>query len=167
MKIVFVAKGYINPKWQIGVEEEENYRPFSNHVLFGSQWFYHKLDPLQHAFLEDLVLYVAKGYWLLSSDENPWLRRLVLWKCGCVYFPSCRQMEIEVLPNMVEKTKEICVIPTLTSCIICTCSFDLWMSHVSFDIVIVVSFINTSWKPYHVTIGIFEVHNIASATMAN
>jgi hypothetical protein len=42
------------------------------------------------------------------------------------------------------------------------------MSRVGFEIVaIVVSFINTSWEPYHVTIGIFEVHNIASATMAN
>jgi len=77
-------------------------------------------------------------------------------------------MEIEVLPNMVEKTKEICVIPTFTSCIICTCSFDLWMSHVGFDIVaIVVSFINTSFEPCHVTIGIFEVHNTTSATMTN
>jgi hypothetical protein len=36
-------------------------------------------------------------------------------------------MVIEVFPNMVEKIKEICVIPTLASCITCTCSFDLWM----------------------------------------
>ncbi len=33
MKIVFVAKGYRNPKWKIGVKEEENYPPFSNHIL--------------------------------------------------------------------------------------------------------------------------------------
>jgi hypothetical protein len=73
-----------------------------------------------------------------------------------------------VLPNMLEKTKEICVISTFTSCIICTCSFDLWMFCVSFDMnAIVVSFINTSWEPCHMTIGIFEVHNIVSATMTN
>jgi hypothetical protein len=32
---------------------------------------------LQHAFLEDLVLYVAKGYQPLSSIENPWLGHLI------------------------------------------------------------------------------------------
>ncbi len=29
------------------------------------------------------------------------------------------------------------------------------------------SFINVSWEPCHETIGIFEVHNTTSATMAN
>jgi hypothetical protein len=69
---------------------------------------------------------------------------------------------------MVEKTKEICVISTFASCITCTCSFDLWMSHVSFDtFAIIMSFINTSWGPCHVTIGIFEVHNTIGTIMAN
>jgi hypothetical protein len=77
-------------------------------------------------------------------------------------------MVTKVLLNMMDNTKEICVIPTLASCIICTCSFDLWMSYVGFDtFVIVVSFINALWEQFHVTIGIFEVHNIASVTMAN
>jgi hypothetical protein len=35
----------------------------------------------------------------------------------------------------------------------------------TFDIV--VSFINASWEPCHVTIGIFEAHNIVGATMTN
>jgi hypothetical protein len=34
MKTIFVAKGYRNPKWKIGVKEEENYPPFSNHIFF-------------------------------------------------------------------------------------------------------------------------------------
>ncbi len=39
---------------------------------------------------------------------------------------------------------------------------------VSFDTVaMVVSFINTSLKPTPMIIGIFEIHNITSATMAN
>jgi hypothetical protein len=47
-------------------------------------------------------------------------------------------------------------------------SFDLWMTHAGFNsFTIIVSFINASWEPYHVTIGIFEIDNIASATMAN
>jgi len=49
-----------------------------------------------------------------------------------------------------------------------SCSFDLWMIHEGFNaFVIIVSFIDASWEPYHVTIGIFEVHNIASVAMTN
>jgi hypothetical protein len=39
--------------------------PFQITYFFGNQWPYHKSNPLQHAFLEDLVLHVAKG--LLTS----------------------------------------------------------------------------------------------------
>jgi hypothetical protein len=70
-------------------------------------------------------------------------------------------MVIDVVLNMVEKTKEECVITILASYVICTCSFDLWMSCASFNtFAIVVNIINTSWEHTHVTIGIFEVHNI-------
>jgi hypothetical protein len=31
----------------------------------------------------------------------------------------------------------------------------------------VVDFINNLWEPTHVIVGIFEVHNIIGATMAN
>ncbi len=64
--------------------------------------------------------------------------------------------------------REKYVLHTLASCITCTTSFDLWMSHVRHDIfVMVVSFLNDSWEPSHVTMGIFEVRNITSAIMAN
>jgi hypothetical protein len=77
-------------------------------------------------------------------------------------------MVIEMLPNMVEKTKERCVNPTFASYSTCTCSFDLLMSRVNFDtFVIFVSFINILWEPYYVTIGIFEAHNIIGIAMTN
>jgi hypothetical protein len=77
-------------------------------------------------------------------------------------------MVIEVLLDMVEKTKEICVIPTLASYSIYTCSFDHSMSHVNFDaFAIVVSFINISWEPYYDTIENFEIHNVTCVTMTN
>ncbi len=42
------------------------------------------------------------------------------------------------------------------------------MSHVNFEtFAIVVSFINISWEPYYVTIGIFEAHNIIGVAMTN
>ncbi len=115
-----------------------------------------------------MVLYVTKGYQLLSSVENPWLGCLVLQQCGRVQVPSHRQMVIEVLLDMVEKTKEICVIPTFTSYNICTCSFDLLMFCVNFDtFAIIVSFINISQEPSYDTIGIFEIYNIIGVTMTN
>jgi hypothetical protein len=64
-------------------------------------------------------------------------------------------MVTKVLLNTMDKTKEICVIPTLASDIIYTSSFDLWMFRVDFDtFAIVVSFINTSWEPCHVIVGV-------------
>jgi hypothetical protein len=76
-------------------------------------------------------------------------------------------MVIKMFFNMVEKTRQNYLI-SFTSYITCACSFDLWMSCVGFHtFVIVVSFINVSWEPCHVTIGIFEIHNTTNATIAN
>jgi hypothetical protein len=78
------------------------------------------------------------------------------------------QLVNEVLPSVVEITKEKYVLPTLVSCITCTTSFDLWMSHVKHDtFVTIVNFLNDSWKPNHVTMGIFEVQNTTHVRMAN
>ncbi len=42
------------------------------------------------------------------------------------------------------------------------------MSYVHFDtFVMVMNFVNLSWDPTHVTIGIIELHNTIDATMAN
>jgi hypothetical protein len=72
-----------------------------------------------------------------------------------------------VIPNIVEKTKEKDVLPSLASYITCT-YFDLWMFHGGHDtFAMVVSFINKLWEPTHVIVGIFEVHNIIGATMVN
>jgi len=99
----------------------------------------------------------CKGLQALPSIENAWMWHLVLQQCGHVYFPSHYQMMIKMLFNMVDKTNKIYVIPTLASCIRCTCSFNLWMSLVGFDtFAIVVSFI-ISWEACHVTIRIFGV----------
>jgi hypothetical protein len=115
-----------------------------------------------------LVLYITKGYQPLSSIENPWLRHLILHQCGHVKFPTRHQLVNEMLPNVVEITMENYVLHALASCITCTTSFDLWMSHTGHDtFAIIVSFLNDSWEPNHVTMGIFEVQNTTCVTMAN
>jgi hypothetical protein len=64
-----------------------------------------------------------------------------------------------VISNIVEKTKEKYVLPSLVSCITCT-SFNLWMFHGERDaFAMVVNFVNNLWGPMHVPMGIFEAHN--------
>jgi hypothetical protein len=61
----------------------------------------------------------------------------------------------DVLPNIVEITKERYVLPSLASYITCT-SFDVWMFHGGYDIfAMVVNFINNLWEHAHVIVGIF------------
>jgi hypothetical protein len=51
-----------------------------------------------------------------------------------------------VLPIVVETTREKYVLLAFASCITCTTSFDLWMSHVGHDtFAMVVSFFNDSY----------------------
>jgi len=70
--------------------------------------------------------------------------------------------------DMVAKTKEKNVILAFQSCVACTCSIDFWMARVGHDMfAMLVNFINSSWQPIHVTIGIFEDSNIEGATMVN
>jgi hypothetical protein len=49
--------------------------------FLGYQWPYHKLDSFQHAFLEDLVSYVAKGYEPLFLLK---IHGCSVWFCGSV-----------------------------------------------------------------------------------
>jgi len=84
----------------------------------------------------------------MSFIENPWLKCLVLQQCGHVQFPSHRQMVIDVVLNLVEKTNDKCVITILASYVICTCSFDLWMSCGGFDTFAMVKFHSVTCLPY-------------------
>ncbi len=77
------------------------------------------------------------------------------------------QLVIDVLPNIVEKTKEGYVLPLVASYMTCT-SFNLWMFHGGHDtFAMVVNFINNLWEPTHVIMGISKMHNIIGVTMAN
>jgi hypothetical protein len=74
----------------------------------------------------------------------------------------------EILSNNVTKTNEKYVFITSVSCITCIIYFGLWMLGVGYDmLVMVVNFINNSWEPTHLIIGIFEVQNIIVVPMTN
>jgi hypothetical protein len=51
---------------------------------------YKNSDLVQEFFLEDLILYIPKGYQPLSSIENVWLKMLVLLSMWLNYLPNKR-----------------------------------------------------------------------------
>jgi hypothetical protein len=52
-----------------------------------------------------------------------------------IVFPSgLKQFSNELLPKLVEKTKQLYVLETLIECHSITTSFDMWMSKVGHDI---------------------------------
>ncbi len=128
---------------------------------------YHKSDLAQHAFLEDLYLYIAKGYHLLSLVENLWLKGFVMHKNPKVVFPFHHHLVKEIFLHMVSKTMDNHVFPTLTHCITCIASFDLWMLSACYNIfAMVISFINSAWQHVHIIMGLFEIQNTSGDNMA-
>jgi hypothetical protein len=55
--------------------------------FFGNPIPYKKHEECQKTFLEDLVLLIAKGFFLLSSCENIWMQCLALQVDPKIIFP--------------------------------------------------------------------------------
>ncbi len=76
--------------------------------------------------------------------------------CHMIFFPSIKQVSNELWPILMEKIKNIYVLPTLIKCHFVTTSFDLWMSKASHDIfALVIKFLGDNWQPKHITLGLF------------
>jgi hypothetical protein len=74
-----------------------------------------------------------------------WFKFLILHLCPKVVFLSRKKISTEILPNLVEKMKEIYVLPKLINCISTTPSFDLWMSKGVHDIfALVINFLEST-----------------------
>jgi hypothetical protein len=109
-----------------------------------------KDDPLQVGFLEDLVLFVVKGFLPMKFVELIWFQRLSYKLCPQIVFPSRKDFVENVLPSLVEKTMVIYVQLALTNCLSTTCTFDQWMSKGTNDIFVVVvnyALAPTIWNP--------------------
>jgi hypothetical protein len=112
-------------------------------------------------------LLIAKEFVPLSFVEAPFFRRLVLRQNPQLTFPSTQKLRHDLLPHIVERTKERFVSPTLHSCNTCTVPFNLWMSRGGVDIfVFIMHFLNDKWEPCHVTIGFFEITDTYGSAMA-
>jgi hypothetical protein len=79
-----------------------------------------------------------------------------------------KQFFQEILPNLVEKTKQVYVLPKLTNYISATTSFDMWMSKGAHDIfALVINLLGYDWQPKQVTINLFEATEIIGQTLIN
>jgi len=101
----------------------------------------------------------------LSSIENPWLKQLVMHEIPKVVFPSCHHLVKEILLRMVSKIMDNHVFLALIHCFICIASFDLWMSHVGYNILMVISFIDFAWQCVHIIMGLFEIQNTSGVNI--
>jgi hypothetical protein len=86
---------------------------------------------------------------------------------SCV--PFQKEISYDILHNLVEKTKEVYVLPKLIDYIYVRIIFYLWMSKGAHDIfVLVIIFLGSHWQPKYVIIGLFEaIENIGQALVNN
>ena len=141
--------------------------PSSITAYFGNTKPYAKNDVQQQRFIEDLVLFIAKGYESLSIVESAWLRRLMMRRDPKVVCPSRKQLVREHIPAMLTKTMDRYALPLISSCQTASITFDLWMSRTGWDtFALVVNFIDDCWVPCHVTVGLFEAQDTSGSALA-
>jgi hypothetical protein len=105
-----------------------------------------KEDLGQKKFMEDLFMFVAKGYVPIFVVENQWLRHMVLCQKPQIVFPNWKQITQHAILELVAKTTKKIVMLVLKSCITIKISFDLWMSTSRHDtFALAINFINSHW----------------------
>ncbi len=116
-----------------------------------------KKDAQLKQILEDLALLIIKSHMPVHFVESPWLKRFALQLNLHIVFMSKKIFQQDVIPTLVQKTKEDYVLLELFQCVSATANFDLWMSKGAYDIfALVINFLDGNWKPKKVTIGFLK-----------
>jgi hypothetical protein len=117
-------------------------------------------------FFEDLVLLIVKKHLPMHLVESQWLKRFSLHLCPRVVLPFMKLFTREILLELVEKTKQLYMLPALAYCYFVT-SFDLWMSKGAYKIfIIVIKFCGVEWQLKHIVIGFFEAFDTFGHALA-
>lgn len=91
----------------------------------------------------------------------------MLCLCGQVKFPFWKQLVCEHIPALLQITMATYVFLAIVQYAIVTKIFDLRMLRSGYDtFALIINFINPSWVPCLVTIGLFEALDTSSATLA-
>lgn len=128
----------------------------TNIIEYFGSWIHYK----KNDFLTNLVFFITKGCVPLSLCNSPCFQHLVLQCDSKVDFPSRRSLVQEHIPLMLSKSMEEYVLPSLTTCVTISITFDLWMSKTSFDtFAMVINFVDNNWVSRHITIGLLKTPN--------
>jgi hypothetical protein len=87
----------------------------------------------QKQFLKYLTFSIVKNHFPMHLIESQWLKRFNLHLCLRVVLSCRKQFSKEILPKLVEKTKQLYVLLALVNYYYVT-SFHLWMSKGAYDI---------------------------------
>jgi hypothetical protein len=87
--------------------------------------------------LEDLALLIVKNHLPMHHVESQWIKKIILLLCQRVLHFKI-QFSREILLELVEKTKQLYVLPTLVDYYSIIRSFDLWMSKGAYGIFAIV-----------------------------
>jgi len=82
--------------------------------------------------LQDLGFSIVKNQLPLQFVENVWFKHLILCLCLQVVFLSRKQKVNEILFKLVEKTKQVYVLPKLENCIFTISKFGCLREHMIF-----------------------------------
>jgi len=127
-----------------------------------------KQDQIQVQFLEDLVLFLAKGFnFPLNTCENLWMCRLALKLDPGLVVPFHRTLFEDILPFMVVHYMNLHVWPLLDATQTIITTFDSWTNWGQQNtFALVINFPTIDWKHYHVTIGPFETNDTIGQGLA-
>jgi hypothetical protein len=89
-------------------------------------------------FFEDMGLLIVKNHLPIQSIENMWMKCSCLHLCPRLGFPFKKQFSREISLELVEKTKQLYVLPILAKHNSTITSFDLWLSKGAHDIFVFV-----------------------------
>ncbi len=96
--------------------------------FFSSLNLFLKDHDMQKRFLQNVMLFVIKGFLPLRTMESIWFQRLILQLYPKVSFLSKRVFTKKVFLTLVNKTLTKFMQLALAKCLTTTYKFDLWMS---------------------------------------
>jgi hypothetical protein len=83
-----------------------------------------------------------------------------------IVFPSIKTFSQAILPHLVQKTKDVYVLPKKIQCGLAIASFNLWTSKSAHDIFsLVINFLDQNWQPKNVIISLFETIETTSQAL--
>ncbi len=111
----------------------------------------------QTLFLDIMGLLIIKHHLPMQFVQSLCMKHLCLHLCPRLAFLSKKKFSQKMFLELVEKTKQLYILPTLVECNFVIVSFDLWMSNDVHDIfAFQINFLEGDWQPKHVIFGRFE-----------